>query len=101
MSTSPAGKNIHLVDVVLGKQPRGWIRKPAHRSFASREWIEGQVKFGKWITDKRNPGDSQAPNYLIYVTNVEEGSRVLIKITHYLDSHVSVEHIHLISSRRR
>ena len=90
---------IYSGEIVLGSQPRNWIKY--HRSFASKDWFESQVKYGKWIRERNKPS-----KFLIYVA-VLEGT-VLIKIKYCPQGnincphdHVYVEHAHLIPKKRR
>lgn len=50
-------KRCYLGPIKLGSQPVRWIRE--HRSFASREWIEGQVIYGEWISEHGKPNHFQ------------------------------------------
>jgi len=84
--------------IVLGSQPRNWIKY--HRSFASNDWFRSQVAFGKWIRERNQPN-----KFRIYA-EVFEG-RVLIEITHCPqgnincpDDHVYVRHAHLVPKKR-
>lgn len=90
MHRSQPQRRIYFGSVILDSQPLNWIKY--HRSFASREWVEGQVRYGKWIRerDKRN-------HYLIYVDVIEkiEPIKVLIKIR-YARTHVLVYHAHVL-----
>jgi hypothetical protein len=70
-------------------QPRKWMKT---HNFASRDWIESQVRYGKWIKDRNSQN-----GFLIYATNID-GTKtvtVLIKIT-FFETHVLVYHIHLL-----
>ena len=66
-----------------------------HRSFASRDWIESQIRYGEWINERKKPH-----HYLIYVTNFEgiKPVTVLIKIK-LLETHVLVYHVHLLRNK--
>ena len=57
-------KRIYTGQIELGPQPRTWIKK--HRSFASRDWIESQIRYGEW-TKERNEQSS----FLVYATNID------------------------------
>jgi len=74
------GKRIYLGRIVLGDQPKRWIR--LKKSFASKDWLEGQVRYGLWErVERRRRG-----RYDIYVHVIEAGVKqitVVIKITHY------------------
>jgi len=76
--------------IILGNQPIKWIRE--HRSFASKEWFEGQVRFGEWIRERRNPN-----RCLIYATIPERVKHItiLIKIQCF-STHVLVYHAHVL-----
>jgi len=75
--------------VDLGPQPINWIRK--HRSFASKEWVVGQVRYGYWEEERNKPN-----NYMIFAEVIErrEPIKVLIKIRHEQD-YVLVYHVHV------
>ena len=93
MKRSKSAKRIYLGPVLLNRQPRSWIKK--HRSFASKEWFEGHVRYGKWIREPNKP------NYYRIYAEVLDGIkpiRVLIKIK-YEGTHVLVFHAHIIKSR--
>ena len=83
-------KRIYLGPVILGPQPTTWIKK--HRSFASREWFESQVRYGDWIVER-----GKTDCYLVYVEVVEriEPIKVLIKLKRE-STHVLVYHAHVI-----
>ena len=73
--------------IELESQPRNWIKK--HRSFASRDWLFGQVKFGFWNNGK-------LLNHFVIETKVVEGVKSLIvwiKLER-LDDRVRVYHCH-------
>ena len=73
--------------VELKSQPRNWIKK--HRSFASRDWLFGQVKFGYW-------NDGNRLNHFFIETKVLEGVKpliVLIRLERLADR-VRVYHCH-------
>jgi hypothetical protein len=75
--------------IELESQPRNWIKK--HRSFASRDWLFGQVKFGLWESN-----DRKGANHFTIETKVLEGVKsliVLIKLERLVDS-VRVYHCH-------
>jgi len=80
--------------ITIGTQPTTWIRK--HRSFASREWLESQVRYGQWIRelDKQN-------YYRIYVNVIEriKPIKILIKIEHRR-THVLVCHTHVLRQKK-
>jgi hypothetical protein len=75
---------------MLGPQPITWIKK--HRSFASREWFESQVRYGDWIAER-----GKASCYLIYAEVVEriEPIKVTIRIKRE-STHLLVYHAHVI-----
>jgi hypothetical protein len=71
------------------------MRRPEHRRFASKEWLEGQVRYGEWIKERNRPN-----HYQIYAT-VYDGITpitVLIKIERY-SSHVLVYHSHVLKKK--
>jgi hypothetical protein len=73
--------------VELDSQPSNWIKK--HRSFASRDWLFGQVKFGLW-----NQG--REPDQFFIETKVIEGIKsitVTIRLQ-LLTDRVKVYHCH-------
>jgi len=80
--------------IILGPQPINWIRK--HRSFASREWLESQVRYGQWTRepDKRD-------HYRIYVNIIEriKPIKILIKIEHR-GTHILVYHTHVLRQKK-
>jgi hypothetical protein len=87
-------KRCYLDPVELGPQPLRWIRE--HRSFASREWIEGQVRYGEWVSEYGKP------NHFRIYTIVYEGAKpitVLIKIKFQVQQ-VIVYHVHVMRKRR-
>jgi hypothetical protein len=80
--------------ITFDSQPIGWIGR--HRSFASRQWCESQIRFGEWTRD-----ENRRDHYLIYTDVVEkiEPITVLIVIQH-CGSHVRVRHTHVIRKKR-
>ena len=92
----------YLGRIILGSQPKNWINR--HRSFASREWFESQIRYGEWLRERNRPH-----KYLLYVS-VLEGRQtldILIKITHYPQGnlnynfdHVFVDHAHVLRKKR-
>lgn len=82
----PRSARIYFGFIELESQPRNWIKK--HRSFASYEWLFGQVKFGLWV----NSHD----NHFFIETKVIEGIKpiiVLIKLELLADK-ARVYHCH-------
>jgi len=77
-------------DIVLGPQPLNWMSR--HRSFASREWFESQIRYGEWIRER-----GRQNYYLIYATETEriEPITVLIKIE-FRQNYVLVYHAHVL-----
>ena len=85
---------------MLGVQPKRWIKR--HKSFASKDWLEGQVRFGLWERVERR----RSGRYDIYAHVGEGGVKritVVIKITHYPNGratypfdHVFVFHSHVL-----
>lgn len=94
MFRSQPQRRIYFGRVTLGPQPINWMKH--HRSFASREWFESQVRYGVWIRerDKRN-------HYLIYVINIEKIKpiTILIKIKR-CPTHVLVYHAHVLRKKK-
>lgn len=95
-------RRIYLGRIVLGVQPKRWIRE--HKSFASKDWLESQVRYGLWERAER-----RRRRYDI-IAHVGEGGikriSVLIKITHYpngrstyLFDHVFVFRTHVKRTR--
>ena len=86
-------KRIYNGPIDLDSQPRTWIAK--HRSFASREWIESQIRYGEWIDDRH-----ERSMFLIYATNID-GIRpltILLKIRLF-DTHALVYHAHVLRNK--
>lgn len=85
-------RRIYFGEIELGPQPQTWIRK---HSFASKEFVEGQVKYGEWEKDDNRPNC-----YIIYAITTEgiKDVTVLFKIKS-LGTHVLVYHIHLLRNR--
>ncbi len=79
--------------VDFDSQPLNWIRK--HQSFASREWVESQVRYGEWAPDK-----NKKQCFLIYAINFEgiKTVTILIKIRLF-ETHVLVYHVHLLRNK--
>jgi len=94
MIRSQPRKRTYFGPITFDSQPINWISR--HRSFASRQWCEGQVRYGEWMRDK-----SRRDHYLIYTDVVEkiESITVLIIIKHY-ETHVCVHHIHVLRKKR-
>lgn len=73
--------------IELDSQPRNWIKK--HRSFASRDWLFSQIKFGFW-------SKAEHKNHFFIETKVLEGIKTVIVIIklELLDDRVRVYHCH-------
>ena len=86
-------KRIYDGQIELDSQPRTWISK--HKSFASREWMESQIRYGEWIQER-----SGQPQFLIYATNIEgiKPLTILIKIR-FFDTYVTVYHAHVLRKK--
>ena len=87
-------KRCYLGPIEFDHQPIRWIRE--HRSFASREWLEGQVRYGKWISEHGKP------NHFRIYTIVYEGKKpitVLIKIK-WQPQKVLVYHAYVVRKRK-
>jgi hypothetical protein len=86
-------KRIHTEPLEIDSQPRTWISK--HRSFASAEWVESQVRYGEWIPDKT--GKEQ---FLIYATVLEgiKPLKVVLKIRIF-DAYILVYHTHVLGKK--
>ena len=72
-------QRIYLGRIVLGDQPKRWIKKK--KSFASKNWLEGQIRYGLWERVER-----KRRRYDINVHIIEAGTKqipILIKFTHY------------------
>lgn len=84
----------HSYDKIwFDNQPINWIKR--HRSFASREWIDSQVKYNTW-TPQRNSG------HFIIITYVSEGVSYLKVFIHIVKvrRQVTVRHCHGIRRRK-
>lgn len=78
---------------------RRWIRN--HRGFASKEFLEGEVRYRTWI-----PIRNRRNCYRVFTDVVEGGkkiTRVVIHITHYPNGdanhpyqYVYIEHAHVL-----
>jgi len=68
----------------------------SHKSFASKAWFEGQVRYGKWIEQRNKPN-----HYLIYATVLERTKplTILIKIEHLRD-YVLIYHAHVLRKKK-
>jgi len=96
----PRKRKIYHGRIILDSQPTNWIKK--HRSFASKEWFESQIRYGTWMKEQSN-------TFLLYVT-VPEGIRPLliqIKFKHYSQGrkaynydHVLVYHAHVLRKKK-
>lgn len=86
-------KRIYDGQIEFGSQPRTWISK--HKSFASREWMESQIRYGEWIREKPDK-----PQFSIYATVIEgiKPLTILIKIRLF-DAHVLVYHAHVLRKK--
>lgn len=92
-------RRIYFGRVILDSQPIRWTKE--HRSFASKEWFESQVRYGKWIRQKGN-------RFVLRVT-VLEGTKplvIMIKIRHFPQGtrrhnydHVLVKHAHVLRKK--
>jgi len=85
-------KRIYDGPIEFGSQPRTWISK--HKGFASREWIESQIRYGEWIQERAEQ------QFSIYATIIEgrKPLTILIKIR-ILDTHVLVYHAHVLRKK--
>jgi len=83
-------RRIYYGQIFFDSQPINWIKK--HGSFASREWFEGQVRYGIWIRERNRPN-----HYRIYVTVTEKIKpiTILIKIKRF-ETHVLIYHAHVV-----
>lgn len=82
--------------IKIGPDLWQWINHPAHRRFASKEWVKGQIR---WRTWRKEEGKNR---YYIPVHDVEGGKLVKIFFTHYPDGtlecpfdHIYANHAHL------
>lgn len=83
------------------RRVKRWIRE--HRSFASKEWLNGQVRYGLWERRVNNRFD-------ILVVVIEGGVkrlRVVIRIRYFPNGsrnfpyrHVFVEHAHVLRKKK-
>jgi hypothetical protein len=86
-------KRIYTDPIEIDRQPLTWIAK--HRSFASIEWVESQIRYGEWTPDRA--GKQQ---FLIYAV-VLEGIKpltVMLKVR-VLEGYVLVYHAHVVRNR--
>ena len=86
-------KRIHTEPIEIESQTLTWIAK--HRSFASTEWVESQVRYGEW-----RPSRSDKEQFLVYAT-VFEGIKpltVLLKLKIF-DAYIVVYHIHVLRNK--
>jgi len=83
-------RRIYTGPIILDSQPNNWIKK--HRSFASKEWFQSQVRYGKWTKIHGKPN-----HYKIFadITEGRKQIRILIKIEH-CETHVLVYHAHVL-----
>lgn len=90
MFRSQPYRRVYTGPIILDSQPNNWIRK--HRSFASREWLQSQVRYGEWTATQNKPN-----HYRIYATVIEgrKQIKVLIQIRH-CETHVLVYHAHVL-----
>ncbi|MGD0203200.1 MAG: hypothetical protein ABSC20_04760 [Candidatus Bathyarchaeia archaeon] len=86
-------KRIFTGQIELGPQVRTWIAK--HRSFASREWVESQIRYNEWIPDK-----SDKSRFLIYTKDTIgiKPLTILIKIRVF-STRVFVYHAHVLRKK--
>jgi len=93
MFRSQPRRRIYFGPITFESQPLNWIKH--HRSFASREWFESQVRYGVWIRERNKPNQ-----YLIYATIIEKIKpiTILIKIKRR-PTHVAVYHAHVLRKR--
>ena len=75
----------HPVKVIIGPDLKKWINMPAHRRFASEEWIKGNIQFGFWMGGLNN-------RFYCIVYNVESQKNAKIEFTHYPHGNASYPH---------
>lgn len=94
MIRSQPHRRRYFGQITFDSQPINWISR--HRSFASRQWCESQIRYGEWTRDGSRRG-----YYLIYADVVEkiEPITVLI-IIEYQETHVRILHIHVLRKKR-
>ena len=94
MIRSQPHRRRYFGQITFDSQPINWISR--HRSFASRQWCESQIRYGEWTRDGSKRG-----YYLIYADVVEkiEPITVLI-IIEYQETHVRILHIHVLRKKR-
>ena len=85
----------YLGEVIIGPNLLRWIDKPAHRRFASKEWVKGNVQFGAWLGGRNN-------HFYCIVYDVESQKNAKIEFVHYPQGnalfpfdHVYADHAHL------
>ena len=91
MASFQPKKRIYTGPIDLGSQPKTWLAK--HRSFASEDWIESQVRYCEWLPNKER-------QFLIY-TAVFEGIKpltILIKVQMF-DAYAHVYHVHVLRKK--
>jgi hypothetical protein len=86
--------------IIYDEQPLSWINR--HKSFASRIWLENQIRFGQWE-------ETSGENFIMIITEWE-GAKKNLKIeirasyhqTGTIENpfrHVLVEHTHVLRSK--
>jgi len=85
----------HPVEVIIGPDLRRWIHMPAHRRFASEDWVRGNIQFGDWAGGLNN-------RFYLIIYDVESQKNAKIEFTYYPNGnanypfeHVYANHAHL------
>jgi len=81
--------------VIIGPNLRRWIDNPAHRRFASEDWVKGNIVWGYWQRIRKNL-------FCCIVYDVESQKNAKIEFIHYPEgntnypfNHVYADHAHL------
>jgi hypothetical protein len=83
-------RRIYFGYIELGPQPLTWIK--THSSFASKEWIISNIKFGEW---KKQQGKRNCFEVEVYTFEGTKSITVIIKIRLYA-THVFAYHAHVL-----
>ena len=89
MPSFQPSRRVYFGYIEIGPQPSTWIKK--HRSFASKEWMISNIKYGEWRDEgKRNCFEIEVDTF--------EGTKsitVIIKVRLY-ETHVLAYHAHVL-----
>lgn len=80
----------YLGPIDYDPQPLNWIKR--HQSFASKEWVDGQVRYGLWTQDPTTR------NRYTIRGDVSEGMKsITVEIViFFVEGRVRVRHCHVI-----